>query len=165
MGNQVKNEAGAVDIQAVRAALLIPLVITVICSTFDMLFCIRLNMLELGSNEDVLFWVFKTLISYFFPSFFAAAVTLLWQYYFADVYSGVKAEKGLLLGISTLVYFFLYIIYLLYADTYYIIFFVIINLLYVWVVINKCIDDKILNKISTVPKGKAVNNSSWYEGR
>lgn len=44
MKNQVINNVSAVDIQTVQATLIIPLVITTICSAFDMLFHIKLGM-------------------------------------------------------------------------------------------------------------------------
>lgn len=81
----------------------------------------------------------------------------MWQYYFTDNWSGVKEEKGLLLFVLTCIYFLLYIIYLLFADTGFIYVFTLINVLYVWVVLNKCIDEKILKRFSNRPKNKVKN--------
>jgi len=158
MKNQVINNVSAVDIKTVRATLIIPLAITTICSTLDMLFHIKLGMIELNRFDEWLFWIFGTLISYFFPSFLASSSSLFWQYYFTDSWAGIKEGKGLLLGASTSLYFLLYIIYLLFADTWFIFVFVIVNIIYVWYVLKKCIDEKVLNKFSIAPNDKVTNN-------
>ncbi len=158
MKNQVINNVSAVDIQTVQATLIIPLAITAICSAFDMLFHIRLGMIELKTFDEWLFWIFGTLISYFFPSFLASAISLFWQYYFTNSWVGIKTGKGALLGISTLLYFVFYIIYLLFADTWFIFIFVLVNIIYVWYVLNQCIDKKVLKKNSIAPKDKVANN-------
>ena len=158
MKNQVINSVSAVDIQTVRATLIIPLAITTICSCFDMLFHIKLGMIELNSFGQWLFWIFGTLISYFFPSFLASSSSLFWQYYFTDSWAGIKEGKGFLLGASTLLYFLLYIVYLLFADTWFIFVFVVVNIIYVWYDLNKCIDEKILKKVSITPNDKVINN-------
>lgn len=157
MKNQVKNDVSAADIQTVQATLIIPLAITVICSTFDMLFHIKLGMIELKGVMEWLYWIFGALISYFFPSFLASASSLFWQYYFTNSWAGIKKGKGLLLGIITLLYFVFYVIYLLFADTYFIFVFVILNILYVWCVLKKCLDEKILKKVSITPNDKVIN--------
>lgn len=146
MGKQVKDVVSAVEIDGVRASLLIPLVITAVCSVFDMLFRIKLGMTVIATFEEGLFFVLGTLISYFFPSFLGAASTLLWQYYCGGGWAGIRKGKAGLLGISTLVYFVLYIVYLLYADTYYIVIFTLINVVYVLIVYLRCIDERVLNK-------------------
>ena len=105
MNEQVKNDVSAADIQTVQATLIIPLAITGICSAFDMLFHIKLGMIELDGVNEWICWILGTLISYFFPSFLASASTLFWQYYFTDSWVGIKEGKGLLLGIITLLYF------------------------------------------------------------
>lgn len=157
MKNQVKNDVSAADIQTVQATLIIPLAITVICSTLDMLFHIKLGMIELNGVKEWLYWIFGALISYFFPSFLASASSLFWQYYFTNSWTGIKKGKGLLLGIITLLYFVFYVIYLLFADTYFIFVFVILNILYVWCVLKKCLDEKILKKVSITPNDKVIN--------
>lgn len=134
MKNQVKNDVSATDIQTVQATLIIPLAITVICSTLDMLFHIKLGMIKLNGVIEWLYWIFGTLISYFFPSFLSSASSLFWQYYFASSWAGIKKGKGLLLGVITLLYFVFYVIYLLYGNTNFIFAFVILNILYVWCV-------------------------------
>lgn len=157
MNEQVKNDVSAADIQTVQATLIIPLAITGICSAFDMLFHIKLGMIELDAVNEWICWILGTLISYFFPSFLASASTLFWQYYFTDSWVGIKEGKGLLLGIITLLYFLFYIIYLLFADTNFIYAFVILNILYVWCVLRKCMDGKILKKVSGTPNDKIIN--------
>lgn len=157
MEKQVINNVSAVDIQIVQATLIIPLAITIVCSTFDILFHIRLNTVGCETFEEWIFWILGTLISYFFPSFLASAGSLVWQYYFTDNWSGVKEEKGLLLFFLTCIYFLIYIIYLLFANTGFIYVFTIINVLYVWIVLNKCIDEKILKRFSNRPKNKVKN--------
>ena len=157
MKKQVINNVSAVDIQIVQATLIIPLAITVVCSTFDILFHIRLRTVEYEVCEDWVFWILGMLISYFFPSFLASAGSLVWQYYFTGNWSGIKEEKGLLLFVLSCIYFFLYIIYLLYEDTVFIYVFTIINVLYVWLVLNKCMDEKILKRFSNRPKSKVKN--------
>lgn len=156
MKKQVINNVSAIDVQIVQATLIIPLVITGICSTFDILFHIKLDMVNYKSCEEWAFWILGTLISYFFPSFLTSAGSLVWQYYFANNWSRVKKEKGLLLFSLTFIYFVLYIIYLLYADTAYVYFFTVINILYVWLVFNKCMDEKI-KRFSNKPKNEANN--------
>lgn len=160
MKNQVINNVSAVDIQTVRATLIIPLAITTICSAFDMLFHIKLGMIKLNGFGQWLLWIFGTLISYFFPSFLAASSSLFWQYYFTDSWAGIKEGKGFLLGASTLLYFLLYIVYLLFADTWFIFVFVVVNIIYVWCVLDKCIDERILKKVSIAPNNKVVNDPS-----
>lgn len=157
MKKQVINNVSAVDIQIVQATLIIPLAITIVCSTFDILFHIRLGTVEYKTYEEWVFWILGMLISYFFPSFLASAGSLVWQYYFTDNWSGIKEEKGFLLFALTCIYFLIYIIYLLFADTRFIYVFTIINALYVWVVLNKCIDEKILKRFSNRPKNKVKN--------
>lgn len=160
MKNQVKNDVSVDDIQAIQADLIIPLVITIICSTFDMLFHIKLGMIELDGIMKWLYWIFGTLISYFFPSFLASAISLFWQYYFTNSWSGIKNGKGKLLGIITLLYFFFYVLYLLFADTNFMFIFVILNILYVWCVLKKCLDEKILKKVTTTPNDKVINTTT-----
>lgn len=157
MKKQVINSVSAVDIQIVQATLIIPLAITVVCSTFDVLFHIRLGMVSYKICEEWVFWILGTLISYFFPSFLASAGSLVWQYYFTDNWSGVKEEKGLLLFFLTVIYFVLYIVYLLFANTRFIYVFTVINILYVLLVLNKCMDEKILRRRSNRPKNKVKN--------
>lgn len=157
MKRQVINNVSAVDIQIVQATLIIPLAITGVCSTFDILFHIRLGTVGYEVCEEWVFWILGTLISYFFPSFLASAGSLVWQYYFTDNWSGVKEEKGLLLFFLTLIYFVIYIVYLLFANTRFIYVFAIINVLYVWLVMDKCIDEKILKRFSNRPKNKVKN--------
>lgn len=157
MKNQVKNDVSAADIQTVQATLIIPLAITVICSTLDMLFHIKLGMIKLNGVMEWLYWIFGTLISYFFPSFLASASSLFWQYYFTNSWAGIKRGKGLLLGIITLLYFLFYVIYLLFADTNFMFVFVILNILYVWCVLKKCLDEKILKRVSIAPNDKVIN--------
>lgn len=157
MKKQVINNVSAVDIQIVQAALIIPLAITIVCSTFDILFHIKLGTVECKTCEEWVFWILGMLISYFFPSFLASAGSLVWQYYFTDNWSGIKEEKGFLLFALTCIYFLIYIIYLLFADTGFIYVFTIINVLYVWVVLNKCIDEKILKRFSNRPKNRVKN--------
>lgn len=105
MKKQVINNVSAVDIQIVQATLIIPLAITVVCSTFDILFHIRLGTVGYEVCEEWVFWILGMLISYFFPSFLASAGSLVWQYYFTDNWSGVKEEKGLLLFVLSCIYF------------------------------------------------------------
>lgn len=157
MKNQVKNDVSATDIQTVQATLIIPLAITVICSTLDMLFHIKLGMIKLNGVIEWLYWIFGTLISYFFPSFLSSASSLFWQYYFASSWAGIKKGKGLLLGVITLLYFVFYVIYLLYGNTNFIFAFVILNILYVWCVLKKCLDEKVLKKVSIIPNDKVIN--------
>lgn len=157
MKKQVLNNVSAVDIKIAKATLIIPLAITIICSTFDILFHIRLNMVNCKNYKEWGFWILSTLISYFFPSFLALAYSSLWQYYFTDNWSGIKKGQGLLLFILTSIYFFLYIVYLLFANTPFIYAFIAINILYVWIVLNKCVNEKIFEKCSNRPKNKAKN--------
>lgn len=157
MKNQVKNDVSATDIQTVQATLIIPLAITVICSTLDMLFHIKLGMIKLNGVIEWLYWIFGTLISYFFPSFLSSASSLFWQYYFTSSWAGIKKGKGLLLGVITLLYFVFYVIYLLYGNTNFIFAFVILNILYVWCVLKKCLDEKVLKKVSIIPNDKVIN--------
>lgn len=157
MEKPVVNSVSAVDKQIVRATLIIPLAITIICSTFDILFHIRLKMVEFTVLEEWMFWGLGLLISYFFPSLVATAGSLEWQYFFTDNFSGIKRGKGLLLSILTLIYFVLYIIYLLFADTIFIYVFTGINVLYVYVVLNKCIDEQVLKRSSTKPSNNVEN--------
>lgn len=158
MGDKVKNEVSAYEINSIRASLVIPLVITLFCSALDMLCHIKNGMTLVYTFEQGLFWVLGTLISYFFPSFLAASITLLWQYYFAQSWSGVKEGKGCLLFFGTLIFFFLYIVYLLFADTYYIVVFTVINVFYAYFVTTKCIDKKILQRKYGIPSGKVINS-------
>lgn len=157
MNNQVKNDVSDTDIKMAQATLIIPLVITVICSTLDMLFHIKLGMIKLNGVIEWMYWISGTLISYFFPSFLASASSLFWQYYFTDGWAGVKKGKGLLLGVITLLYFLFYVIYLLFADTNFIFVFVILNILYVWCVLKKCLDEKLLKKIFITPNDEVMN--------
>lgn len=158
MGDKVKGQVSEGDINSVRASLVIPLIITIFCSALDMLFQIKNEMVLSNTFKECLFWILGTLISYFFPSFLAASITLLRQYYFAKNLSGVSEGKGLLLLISTIIFFFLYIVYLLFADTYYIVIFALVNVVYALFVVNKCMDKKILVGISPAPKGKVANS-------
>lgn len=157
MKNQIKNNVSATDIQTVQATLVIPLAITIICSTFDMLFHIKLGMIKLNGVMKWSYWIFGTLISYFFPSFLASASSLFWQYYFTNSWAGIKTGKGLLLGGITLLYFLLYVVYLLFADTSFTFVFVLLSLLYVWFVLKKCLDEKIFKKVSITPNDKVMN--------
>ena len=145
MKNQVKNNASAENITEVRAALIIPVVITIMCSTFDMLFHVKLGMVHFHGLSEWVYWIFGTLISYFFPSFFASAVSLIWQYYFTEGWAGIKEGKGISLGISTFIYFCFYIIYLLFSDSFFVYIFTALNILYVKFVLSKCVDEKILS--------------------
>ncbi len=119
-----------------------------------MLFRIKLGMIKIELLNDGIVWVLGTIISYYFPSFLALSCSLLWGYYFTDAWKGVKEGKGGLLAGSTLVYFLLYIIYLLCADTVFIYVFVVINIIYVWVVLKKCMDEKVLKGVSVAPNDK-----------
>ena len=159
MKNQVKNNVSATDIQETQATLIIPLAITIICSTLDMLFRIKLGMIKIELLSDGIVWVLGTLISYYFPSFLALSCSLLWEYYFTDGWTGIKAGKGRLLFSSTVIYFVFYIIYLLCADTVFIYVFVVINIIYVWVVLKKCMDEKVLKGVSVAPNDKIRNDS------
>lgn len=158
MGDKVEGQVCELDINSIRASLIIPLAITVFCSALDMLCQIKLAMVSITAFKDGMFWALGALISYFFPSFLAASITLLWQYYFAKSWSGIKEGKGLLLFSGTFIYFFFYVVYLLYADTYYIICFAILNIVYAVFVIDKCIDKEILQRRSGISKGKVVNS-------
>lgn len=160
MTDTIKNQVSAIDVKTVRASLAIPMGITIFCSAFDMLFHIKLHMISATIPKEILFWVLNTLISYFFPSFFAAALALLWQYYFAGNWSGIKAGHGMRLFIGTLIFFACYIVYLLYADTYYIIVFAVINVGYAFFVARKCIDRRIFRNIPEEPSGKVSNSPS-----
>lgn len=146
MENRIENDVSDNDIQIARATLAIPLAITIICSTLDMLFHVKLGIIKLNSVIKFLYWIAGTIISYFFPSFLASACYLLWQYHFTNSWSGIKKGKGLLLGITTLLYFVFYIIYLLFANTIFVFVFIILNILYVWCVSKKCLDEKVLKK-------------------
>ena len=158
MGDIVKNHVSARDINVTRVSLVIPLIVTVFCSTLDMLFHIKNEMISISTFEEGLFWVLGTLISYYFPSFIAASITLLWQYYFAQSWSGIKEGKGGVLFLGTVAYLFFYIVYLLYADTYYIVVFAFINIIYALFVITRCIDKRILQRMSGPPNGQIVNS-------
>ena len=158
MNNQVNNEVSAEDILAVQASLLIPIIITIFCSALDIIFQLELTKVEIVSFKQGTFWVLTTLISYFFPSFFAGAITLFWQYYFAGGYSGIRKGRGFLLGMSIVVYLFFYIIYLLCSKKFlYTLFFALFNAVYAYFVITKCVDEKIIKKATTVPKTEVMN--------
>ena len=158
------NNVSAVDIKTVQATLIIPIAITFICSTLDILFHIQFKMINYRTFNEWGFWVSKTLISYFFPSILALAYSSLWQYYFTDNWSGIKKEQGLLLFILTSIYFFLYIVYLLFANTPFIYAFIAINILYVLFVFKKCMNKKIFKKCSNKPKNK-IKNAPSGEGQ
>ena len=147
MKNRIENDVSDDDIQIARATLIIPLAITIICSTLDMLFHVKMGIIKLNGVINLLYWMAGTFISYFFPSFLASACFLLWQYYFTNSWSGIKQGKGLLLGIITLLYFLFYIIYLLFANTIFVFVFIILNILYVWCVLKKCLDERVLKRI------------------
>lgn len=158
MKNQIINSVSAYEINIVRSSLMIPLLITVVCSTLDLFFHIRFNMVDFECCEECVFWVLETLISYFFPTFLSATVSLIIQcFVFTDNWSGVKDEKGFLLIILTLIYLVLYIIYLTFTNTKFVYVFCVINILYVWLVLNKCIDEKILKRLSTKPNNTVKN--------
>lgn len=157
MKKQVVNNVSANDVRMVQAALVIPLAITILCSTFDILFHIRLDNTEFKNCEECLLWMVETLIAYFFPSFMAIACSMAWQYFFTDIWSGIKEEKGNILACATLIYFVLYIIYLLFENTIFVYAFVVISLIYVWLVLKKCIDGRIFIRSSNRPKSKIIN--------
>lgn len=164
MKKQVLNNVSAIDVQAVQASLAIPLMVTSICVMLDILFHIRLKMVNCKNFAELAFWISSILISYFFPSILALACSLFWQYYFSDNWSGVKNEKGCLLFLLTLIYFVTYLVYLLYADTVFRYAFVVMNISYVLIVLNKCMDEKIFKKCSNRPKNK-IKNAPFGEGK
>lgn len=164
MGKKVLNNVSAVDIQIVQATLIIPLAITIICSTFDILFHIHLKMTNCNTFNEWGSWVSTTLISYFFPSILALICSLLRQQYFTDNWSGIKEEKKLLLFFLTFIYFLLYIIYLLFLNTLFVYVFIAINIFYVLFVFKKCVNKKIFKKCSNRPKNK-IKNAPSGEGQ
>ena len=152
MEQQFKNDVSKEDINAIRAPLIIPLIITVICFTFDLLCNFKFELVECNGFNEYSTLITRTLVSYFFPAFFAAAVTLLWQCYFAKQWSGIKSDKKLFLAIITVIYFCAYFIYLIAMDTGFIYIFLLLSGIYVWLVLSKCIDKVILKKITVEPK-------------
>lgn len=160
MTGKVKNQVSAIDVKTVRASLVTPIVVTIFCFALDIVVHIKFQMVSISTVKEFLFWSLGTLISYFFPSFIAASITLLCQYYFAESWSGIKAGKGMRLFIGTLIFFFLYIVYLLFADTYYIIIFAVINIGYAFFVAENCIDPRIFRRIAGEPGGKVSNSPS-----
>lgn len=169
MSKQTEKQATTTDVVNARALLMIPLIITIVCAFFDIIFQWRLGILtEVANGADtaeivenvqwfeILCKILGILISYFFPAFLSAAITFFWQYYFSNTWSGVRYGKGILLGSLTLLYFVLYIVYLLFSNTFYIIIFAIISGVYVALILNKCIDAKIF-QADTSPGTKVVN--------
>ena len=158
IANSHEHKSQDSDINAVRASLIIPLIITVFCACLDMLCQIKNELFLFENYQNTIFWILGTLISYFFPSFFSAAILLLWQYYFAKSWSGLKKGIGLKLLGATIFFFFFYIVYLLFAKTWYIYCFTVINIIYACFVAGKCIDHVILQPSSETPRNN-VNRS------
>ena len=100
------------------------------------------------------------LISYYFPSFLGLAVLLLWQDYFSQNWSGIKAGKGVLLTTVSVAYFVLYVLYLLFVGTFFTVIFMLASIFYSFVVLNKCIDGRVTRLRSIQIGDKVTNNPS-----
>jgi hypothetical protein len=156
MASKIKNEVTAMDIYMVQASVAIPFGITIICSFFDIIFHVRLKTVSYDATISWFIWGTGVLISYFFPTFLAAALSLCWQYYFTDSWSGLKGRYALPLAIACIVYFSLYIVYLLFSETVYAFLFLTLSIGFAAFVFKKCIDPKVLSKIHTGIGNKVV---------
>lgn len=160
MKNHKENNVTIDDIHSIRASLLIPLGITIICSFLDLMFQFKFGRIISETLSKRVIYIFGVLISYFFPSFLASAISLWWQYYFTDKWSGIKNNKGFLLSMASLTYVVFYIVYLLYSDTIFVFVFTLINILYVWCVLSKCIDKRMLKSDSLTPQNEITKSPS-----
>lgn len=142
----------------VRVLLVLPLLITGCCALFDMVVHIQFNLVDFKGSLSIIQWVCRTLVSYFFPSFLVTSLTLLWQDFFTDSWSGIKEGKGSLFLKIVIIYFISYIFYLLLINTSYVIVFVGINLVYVILVLCFTVDDRVLSNKDdkSLPKDSVI---------
>lgn len=116
----------------------IPIFITIMCVCFEFA---NFTEQELGIIKTVQ-TLLMMLISYFFPTFFSAAVTCIITYYvFEEKETGIRKEKFPAFCVFTILYFFAYIFYWKGHNLLpYIAFFSICSILYAYFVMKKCVD-------------------------
>lgn len=144
MKKQIKRDVSfnEKNIKEVRAALIIPFSITILCFLFDLLFHLRIRNDEFETNYQRIYWVIEVFVSYFFPAFFSSAIFMIWQNCFTNSWKSIKEEKVLELLFISVIYFVLYITFLLFINTFYEYIFFIINFVYVYL-FKKCLDQRI----------------------
>lgn len=130
-------------IQGVRISFWTPFFITIACCFFE---CVHFAVQEteidfLTGLNDIL----RMVISYFFPTFMAAAVTALLACFKDKLsYSGIKPGREWCLFVFTFIYGVLYIAYLMIYDKLgVVIAFSVISVLYVVLVILGCVDPRV----------------------
>lgn len=159
MSREIKNAVSENEIKVVLASLIIPAIVTVVCSSCDILFHYRLGATNCSTFKEWVFWGIRTLTSYFFPTIFASTLNFIWQYYLSENWSGIKDKKGIILSLGCFAYFMMYIVYLLFDESYYIIAFTIINVIYVRFVYG-CIDDRVFKMSNTLMANEINSNPS-----
>ena len=84
--NNLPNENGRKDVISFQASLYIPMIITVVCSLLEVLS--RWQLLDVDILKDQI--IMNTVLSYFFPTVFAAALGMMWTNFFGSGISGIK---------------------------------------------------------------------------
>ena len=169
MASKVEYDITQDDINDVRATLIIPITVTIICVMVDIfaqvdndtLFVIKVAE---GSSQilivETMHKVINIVLSYFFPTFISASVALLWEYYLSKTkkWTGLKVNKAFPLFWWTLGYLIAYFVYLMFMKFISTVFFTMISIGYA-VFVFKCIDSQVF-KVNTTPKNKVVHTPS-----
>lgn len=94
------------DVLSFQATVYIPLILTIVCSAMDILTKWQILGVDILKDE----FIANTVLSYFFPTVFAAALGMLWTEFFGNGVSGVRDGFAVRFSIWTGVLFLVYMV-------------------------------------------------------
>ena len=148
------------DVLSFQASVYIPLMLTIVCSAMDILTKWQIMRVNVLKDE----FIVNTVLSYFFPTVFAAALGMLWTEFFGNGVSGVKEGFAVRFFIWTVVLFFVYLVSLFlirFHWTPYV--FLVCLILYVWVSLRRYLDFTLLKNIGLEKSRPDIKRASGGE--
>lgn len=143
--NARKSITSTEELKIIQSSLIIPLVLAIIFSSIDIAVSFAFSLINYDNIYDIVLWGVRTVISYIFPSIFATIATMAWQSIVISVRSGIKENMIGRLIILIFLYIFFYILYIIFINTYYSIFFLVINVFVVVIFVKKFLDVDLLD--------------------
>ncbi len=132
------------DVISFQASVYIPMIITIICSLFDILSKWQLLDIDILKDEVIV----NVVLSYFFPTVFAAALGMLWTRFFGSGISGIKYGFEVRFFLWTVGLFIVYLINLFMIKICWVPYiFLIYILIYVYVSFKKYLNFELLKDI------------------
>ena len=132
------------DVLSFQASIYIPIILTMICSLFDILSKWQILGVDILKDELIV----NTVLSYFFPTVLAAVLGMLWTQFFGTGVSGIKNGFEIRFSIWTGSLLIVYLISLFFVKYHWMPYmFLVYMVLYVYISLKKYLDYALLRDI------------------